>query len=222
MNAFSVEIYMTKKSSLILVLNNEFVVTAAHCLMLADTYEIHLGALDRSNFNEPGRLILNTTVTKQHEKFNILAHNDIGLLRLPQKVEFNDRIQPVKLAMDADDLYEGRTAVASGWGLQHDGKDQSPPNTLQYADLKVITNKDCKKHYVFLVIKSTTLCAKGEQLESTCNGDSGGPLVLKDTNELIGLTSFGNKNGCEKGIPVGFTRVNKYLDWIRENANLNY
>lgn len=186
-------------------------------MLNAKVVEVHLGAHDRTNPKEDGRLIFHTTEFKTHEKFNIFAHNDIGIIKLPESVEFTDRIQPVKLPQNNKDKFEGEVSVVSGWGIEHNGESQAPKK-LRFTELKVISNAQCKKEYNILIVKDTTLCAKGEKMESTCQGDSGGPLVLKETGELIGITSFVGIEGCEAGLSGGFTRVNKYLDWIQKQS----
>lgn len=202
---------------LILVLNDRYVLTAAHCLLNAKSVEVHLGAHDRTNVNEEGRLVFNSTEFKAHEKFNILAHNDIGIIKLPESVTFTNRIKPVKLPKNNKDKYEDKYAVVSGWGIEHTGATEVPKE-MRFTELKVISNGQCRKEYNFLIVKDTTLCAKGDNKESSCNGDSGGALVLKKTKELIGIVSFVGVEGCEAGLAGGFTRVNKYLDWIRQHS----
>lgn len=67
---------------LISVLSDRYVLTAAYCLLNAKAVEVHLGAHDRTDVNEEGRLVFHPTEFKAHEKFNILAHNDIGIIKL--------------------------------------------------------------------------------------------------------------------------------------------
>lgn len=49
----------------------------------------------------------------------------------------------------------------------------------------------------------------------------GGPLttVVDGKTILIGIVSFGAKDGCELAYPAGFTRVTSFLDWIQKNTN---
>lgn len=57
---------------------------------------------------------------------------------------------------------------------------------------------------------------------NTFQGDSGGPLMLLDSDErwkVIGIVSWGRR-GCNPKFPTAFTRVNHYLDWIKEHANV--
>ena len=58
--------------------------------------------------------------------------------------------------------------------------------------------------------------------KDSCSGDSGGPLIArtKDGAEgvmyLEGIVSFGSSS-CSGSVPGIYTRVSKYIDWIREN-----
>jgi serine protease 7 len=68
-----------------------------------------------------------------------------------------------------------------------------------------------------LDIKITTnqICAGGHYIQDTCDSDSGGPLMYNDGAWYQeGIVSVGNRCGLE-GWPGVYTRVSKYMDWIR-------
>jgi secreted trypsin-like serine protease len=55
-------------------------------------------------------------------------------------------------------------------------------------------------------------------------GDSGGPLVIRDSLGQwmqVGLVSYGAASGCENGYPDVFTRLTKYINWIKDVVNLS-
>ena len=69
-------------------------------------------------------------------------------------------------------------------------------------------------------LDETHLCAGGEQGKGACNGDNGGGLFSKLSDgrwEVVGVASSGIKY-CddEIGIPVVFTRVSQYTQWIEQ------
>ena len=60
--------------------------------------------------------------------------NDIALIKLRHRIQFSDRIHPVKLP-PSDFNYIGYQCYVSGWGIQ--GPDQGPSPTLKGAELAV-------------------------------------------------------------------------------------
>lgn len=89
---------------------------------------------------------------------------------------------------------------------------------LSYVKSRVIPNTVCKNFYGNIV-RASNICLETTGGKSTCSGDSGGPLVLDDEEKtLIGVTSFGFGGQCQTGIPVSFSRVTSYLDWIAERT----
>jgi V8-like Glu-specific endopeptidase len=54
----------------------------------------------------------------------------------------------------------------------------------------------------------------------TCSGDSGGPILLRDTDVIVGVTSFGKSNAGCRGTDF-YYRVDRQpvLDFIHDNAD---
>lgn len=201
------------------LLSDQWVLTAGHCVQGASSFEVTLGAVALDGADD-GRVVVTATEYIRHEKYNpLFATNDVAVIKLPSAVQFNERVQPVKLPSGSGD-YAGQVATVSGWGLQQNGG--TVAQQLQFAPLKVITNSVCSKTYNPLVIKKTTLCAQGDDKQSPCNGDSGGPLVVGEGDErvLVGVVSFGHATGCERGLPGAFARVTAFADWIRKKTGL--
>lgn len=200
------------------LLSDQWVLTAGHCTDGASSFEVTLGAVDLDSESDDGRVVLTATEYYRHEKYNpLFATNDVAVVKLPHPVELNDRVQPVDLPTGSDS-YADSKVVVSGWGLQKNGGKVA--DKLQYAPLTVITNNECSKTFSPLVVKKTTLCAKGEHKESPCNGDSGGPLVLEGTKTQVGVVSFGHASGCELGYPGAFARLTSFVDWVKKKTGL--
>ncbi|XP_037045225.1 brachyurin-like [Bradysia coprophila] len=202
------------------LLNNEWVITAAHCALSASQFKISLGAQTFNNPSEAGRVIDITSTKIVHPGYTTFStSNDVSLIKLSKKVEFTDRIQPALLPK-TEDLFEQQDVIASGWGLESSAA-QGVASELQWAPMHIISNSVCVKSYDSFVVRSSTICAQGNERESVCNGDSGGPLVLKSDNRtLIGVTSFGHAAGCDMGLPQGFSRITSYLKWIEDNTGI--
>lgn len=79
--------------------------------MAPEQIEVMAGSNDMHNgldYYEADKLIV-------HENYDDpLFANDIGLIRLKNPIEFNEKIQPIKLA--TEELTEDTTLQLSGWG----------------------------------------------------------------------------------------------------------
>ncbi|XP_062542073.1 collagenase-like [Armigeres subalbatus] len=199
------------------VVTDEWILTAGHCVQDASSVEVTMGTILLRSSEDDGRVVMNSTDFIVYPEYNPqTAENDIALVRLPQRVQFSNRIQAVQLPTGHND-YNRRMATVSGWGKTSDMGGVA--QRLQYATLQVIRNNECRIFYPGS-IHPTTLCCRGDQ-QSTCNGDSGGPLVLDEDKSLIGVVSFGSVIGCERRLPVGFARVTEFADWIREQTGIS-
>lgn len=193
------------------LLNSRWVLTAGHCTMGVTHFDIYLGTKSVDDTVDSGRVVLRSNKFIVHEHFNpVSAANDIALVKLPEDVAFTARIKPAILpyTMRVED-FAGSAVVATGWGANRQTRSSDP---MQFTELRIISNSECSDEYD--VITDGVLCAKGLKDETVCSGDSGGPLVLKNTQIVVGITSFGPADGCETNIPGGFTRVTHFLDWI--------
>lgn len=194
------------------LMNNQWVLSAAHCADRVSKFQVILGA-HKIYENEIDRIIDMTKTAIIHKQYNPKTHaNDLALIKLSKAVKFTDKIQPALLPTATEDLLVDQSVIAVGWGMEHTG-DRLLASTLKWAPLNVVSNEWCSK---FLdPVLSTTICAEGENMQSTCHGDSGGPLVLEsDFRTLVGVTSFGNSTGCHFGVPQAYCRITSYVDWI--------
>jgi len=142
--------------------------------------------------------------------------NDIALLKLSSPVTVSATVLPVCLP-PPNPKYTNQNAWVTGWGTTSSGG--SSPNTLREVQIKVLSNTACKSAYSNAAITDSMLCASAPGKDS-CQGDSGGPLVIKDAGgnyDQIGVVSWGY--GCANSrYPGVYTRVNNYLDWIKDNT----
>ncbi|KAJ8684312.1 hypothetical protein QAD02_020104 [Eretmocerus hayati] len=195
------------------IINKRWILTAAHCVQGNEGSSINVIA---------GTNLLNGGVEQLYKSEYITAHknfsmfrlvNDIGLIRVNRDIEFNEKVQPIKLP-DREFSKPDMSVVLTGWGTTELGG--SVPNNLQQIDLKVIDQKQCKKHWspIYKITEShiCTLTAAGE---GACHGDSGGPLVADGIQ--LGIVSFGKP--CAEGKPDVFTRVHTFIDWIDEQLH---
>lgn len=202
------------------LLNNRWVLTAAHCARGASNIQVHVGATLYDDVNEKDRQIHSTVlrIIVHSAYLSDVAANDLALVELTHPVQFGPTVHPAVLP-DLDLVVQRNEEVlVSGWGKISNGASHS--QRLQFARLTVVSNAICRPLYNPFVVRDSTICAHGLKRESVCNGDSGGPMVLaRDGRTLVGVTSFGHVRGCHTGMPSGFARVTSFLPWIRYSTN---
>jgi len=109
--------------------------------------------------------------------------------------------------------------VVVGWGSTSTGGGSS--NQLRQANVPMVTQQTCSDAYSAITrvtIGDTKICA-GDGTRDTCNGDSGGAMLAShvgNTWAVVGVTSFG-VDCARPDFPGVYTRVDKYLPWIRQN-----
>uniref|UniRef100_A0A3Q4GNR4 trypsin n=1 Tax=Neolamprologus brichardi TaxID=32507 RepID=A0A3Q4GNR4_NEOBR len=147
------------------LLNEDFVMTAAHCH--AESYTALLGVHNVSSNSEIQRI----SVEQQfpHKYFNQTSFiNDVMLLKLSSKAKFSENVKPIPLASH-DDGTLPKSCIFSGWGRTHRNSKYFSP-TLMETSVTLIDNKYCTMENFY--------CSQGDTGPS--EGDSGGPLVCED------------------------------------------
>lgn len=204
------------------LLNEHFVLTAAHCLNNATKVEIHLGSL-RKNEIEIGRQLYYVRPNFFHvhpEYINGKMSNDMALIRLPQPAIYSIFVKPAIFPdmCDLFDLVDGMNLTVIGNGK--DGNEGEMAETLQHTTLTTTSSSECKEIYSF-INRNKIFCAKGSFNESICGGDSGGPIVHPITHTIFGVSSFTHASGCD-GIPQGFSNIFAFLPWISEITGIKF
>lgn len=153
-------------------------------------------------------------------RLNVTFHfSDIGLIKLTSPIEYTLLIQPITMACSSANRKS--YVIAIGNGNTKDPNEKVAP-ILQYTfKMRVLSMFKCWHEFPFLLFRASVICASGVEQTSTCPGDSGGPLIAADTETLVGITSFVNDEGCQKGLPQGFTRVSAHLKWIKKVTGIS-
>ncbi|KAI5638897.1 trypsin domain-containing protein [Phthorimaea operculella] len=212
------------------LVTNTKLVTAAHCwnsgLSNALRLTVVLGSTNL--FSGGNRIVTSDVVLHDNWRPWLLiigiasgVHNDVGVITIPS-IQFNANIQPIALPSgnQLDQDFVGDWAQIVGFGRTGDGPSggiSTAGHPLSHASVPVAPNSLCFSQYGLAVVAST-ICIDTSAGVSTCPGDSGGPLstTVNGQTVLIGVTSFGHRDGCELGYPAGFARVTSFVSWIQQ------
>ena len=188
----------------------DIVITAAHCTFDRGFYWVKLGS-DTLDSDEPLREVSGTWRDTRYSKKTIT--NDLGLLKLTTPVT---DIKPVSIptAAQISKVKKLTKFKMYGWGQD---QNEEVAKFLRTANLD-LQDAAAKRAYGNL-FKPEVMLASGRYIKSEklyaggCSGDSGGPLmgVVDGKQVLVGLTSWGSAQGCDRGKPTIFTRVTYYL-----------
>ncbi|CAL8106978.1 unnamed protein product [Orchesella dallaii] len=212
------------------LISDRYVLTAAHCVhgVPKDQITIVFGEHDRNFTEESDTEYRKIGTIIRHVGFNRANfHNDIALLRLERPMKFRRSIAPACLPIDLDEDFADEQGLVAGWGrTQEKGR---PSHILREVEVPIMSNEECKTQtrYTPREITDTMMCAgHPEGKQDACQGDSGGPLNWEDLREdsskegtkyVIGIVSWGQ--GCARAsFPGVYTRITKYLEWIRQNT----
>lgn len=175
-----------------------------------------------------------------HKRFHEQSKmdNNIALVQLNSPVQFDLHVTPIKIFNGAGGFDQGScAAVEAGWIKYGNRKVtgisegviqyvEAPQNdfVLREAINKIYTNSDCQSK-LYTQINDDMLCAKTDSSEAhgvstdRFRGNDGGPLVIRvgDRIQQVGIKSWAYEG---HQYPTVYTRVDKYLPWIRENLQL--
>ncbi|XP_039751931.1 collagenase-like [Pararge aegeria] len=210
------------------IIHSEWALTAAHCTASRVSFVIRVGALALSH----PELIFETTEFYNHpeydESLTRVQPHDIGVIKFNRVLEFNDRIQPIRIqaSADKDKNYDNIRLQASGWGRTW--TNGASPEVLNWVYLNGVNNVRCRAAFGgSAIVVDSTICAGSYNVtsQSTCQGDSGGPLIAIDVDGQpteVGVTSFVSSTGCHTGFPAGFIRPGYYHEWFTKVTGVDF
>jgi len=205
-----------------MLIDPEWVLTAAHCLENEASVEVVAGDYSISNASGQEQVRTSAQIIL-HPLYNPgKVSYDFALVRLSEPFTVNDCVGTVCLPSVGEEVSPGTKCWITGWGtLQSSGYQ---PDILQEAEVSIVSNRDCwsKSDYGFRQIDHSMMCAQGindnGDITDACQGDSGGPLVCETAPgkwTLHGATSWGN--GCaDRDAPGIWARVEQAAEWIQE------
>jgi len=213
------------------LLNHQYVATAAHCVHQAKLSQItvHLGEFDTKNtkkvFEPMDSQSFRVDHITLHPDFRYMLTQpdrfDIAVLKLDRPVEYQDNIIPICLPTAENELV-GKIGVVAGWGKTDNSFGKTGTNILNKVLVPIIENERCRAWHrdkaIAVQLHEEMFCAghkKGKH--DACLGDSGGPLVINFDGRwtLIGITSAGFGCAVEKQ-PGIYHKVSKTAKWLSQ------
>ncbi|KAF6084006.1 coagulation factor X [Phyllostomus discolor] len=201
------------------ILNNFYVLTAAHCLLQAKSFKVRVG--DQNTEEEDGNeMVHEVEMIIKHNRFNKETYDcDIAILKLRVPITFRRNVAPACLPEKdwaESALMTQKTGIVSGFGRTHEKGRAS--TTLKMLEVPYVDRNTCKLSTKFTITQNMFCAGYDSKPEDACQGDSGGPHVtkFKNTYYVTGIVSWGE--GCaHKGKFGIYTKVTNFLRWINRS-----
>jgi len=213
------------------------ILTAAHCVdkfrQNPTELKIRCGEWDTQHQTEPyphqDRDVQNMAIHPEFDGRNL--QNDFAVLFTNGDFILDQHIDTACLPA-ADEIFDGTTCFATGWGKDQFGAAGQYQVVLKEIDLPVVNHGVCQDKLRTTrlgqkyKLHDSFLCAGGIPGKDTCKGDGGSPLVCPskyDPNTYVqaGIVAWGI--GCgEQGTPGVYADVSKATCWIDQAITCHY
>uniref|UniRef100_A0A3Q1BUZ3 Peptidase S1 domain-containing protein n=1 Tax=Amphiprion ocellaris TaxID=80972 RepID=A0A3Q1BUZ3_AMPOC len=163
------------------LMNNQWVLSAAHCFSRVRSAIVYVGRQSQqgSNPNEVSRTVSQIIIHPNYDSSTL--NNDIALLRLSSSVTFSTYIAPVCLAASDSTFHAGVNTWVTGWGTIASGVSNPFPQNLMEVQVPIVGGRQCNCSYGVGQITDNMLCAGlPEGGRDSCQGYSGSPLMCKE------------------------------------------
>jgi len=222
------------------LINEEYVLTAAHCVSgfkfkheaVRDHIIASIGDHDLRTRNETKSVFRRVTEIMMHYNYDSSRNlNDIALVRLDKPVEFSGTIVPACLPSTNRTLANEAITI-TGYGVTSFNNSRPGPVSpiLKGVTISVVPLDTCNKLWKvfdnpktaypeFVRVDERKMCVSAVP-GAACFGDSGGPANYREQDGRItveGVTSYGPPICRIGGLPTIYTRVSRYMYWIRLN-----
>lgn len=209
------------------ILNEEWIVTAAHCVdgSTAESIRVVAGFTNQS-LSGDGQKREVAEVISFPDYVSPEQGKDAALLHLATPLDLTaPGVSAIGLVTEADLVLTapGVISTVTGWGTLTSGG--TSPDTLQKVDVPLVSNEDAQVAYKQETITEDQLAAGvlGVGGRDACQGDSGGPLVVPnaagDAYVLAGIVSWGYGCGDAK-YPGLYARVSSFATWIQDTTGV--
>lgn len=208
------------------LITERYIVTAAHCVANLPggtrVHRVRLGEWEiNTNVECNQKQCADPPIDRQIEKITVHSEysqrtrlHDIALVRFTRDVNFSDTVQPI--CLPTVDSVVGTKSLLTGWlresGPLNGKKMYHPVNINGFAECAPMYDRNQ------ITLQSTQLCVDMGASRGECMDHAEGTLMQGNGSVwyLAGVSSFGSKV-CNSSIPVVYTNISAYVDWIRDN-----
>uniref|UniRef100_A0A9L0KJ68 Coagulation factor IX n=1 Tax=Equus asinus TaxID=9793 RepID=A0A9L0KJ68_EQUAS len=205
------------------IINEKWVVTAAHCIEPGVKITVVAGEhnTEEIDHTEQKRNVIRAI---PHHSYNATLNkynHDIALLELDKPLTLNSYVTPICVAdKDYTNIFlKFGSGYVSGWGRVFSrGRSAS---ILQHLKVPLVDRATCLRSTKFTIHNNMFCAGFHEGGKDSCQGDSGGPHVteVEGTSFLTGIISWGEECAV-KGKYGIYTKVSRYVNWIKEKTKL--
>lgn len=207
------------------LISDQWILTAARCLIYTKEMKVYTEPDKMSYSYSEGHtpLVCGRQNFFPHRGYGVHTKaNDIGLVKLPQPIEFSKTVQPIRLPTTCE-RNENADVNSLGYRWTYEDSIKKFMPSLQRISMRTSSRSQCYRAYPFFKWRRTVVCAKSKH-KLTVATESGIPLVRQNDTTLIAVSSFFNLNGGFEDLPkvyTVYTYVAPYHYWIMKTTGLN-
>lgn len=126
------------------IISDQWILSAAHCFTVGiSNLEILVGA---TKHESEGKRIRIERIVKHPKYIAANADNDFVLVKLKEKLQLNDKVQPIRLPEASEKFESGRMCLVTGWGDIASWQ-SSPDDKLRGVLVPIVDQQKCNDAY---------------------------------------------------------------------------
>ncbi|XP_057332534.1 hypodermin-B-like isoform X2 [Microplitis mediator] len=204
------------------ILNEEWIITSAQCIIdntVSTSVKIHAGSSNR--YYNGSTHSINRQIRHGSFKFNEckIPIYDIGLIKLQDKLIFDETRQPIKLSR-GNLIPDKKRVEVTAWNDYFN--DDRFSVYIEKNDWEIISETDCGSYYYFLnKIPPGVMC--GVNTNNLVNNpcivnEVGDPMIVN--GYLVGIKSWKPDCYIFPDAPALYTNITSHLDWIKSTTGI--